>query len=213
MNSGSLRAYLLRPRKPNMRNNCEESKIRARHRPLHAPMGAIASWILVTMLFLPIGTGYAQQASIPKASSQVSKQEILEMLKRAVLPQDQIGELVCEEKGNVSFRMTLEIEGEFRQAGASEQLIQTLGSCLPAPPPPLPPPPPPPARIVVTTSPQAQVYLDDAFRGLASPQGELVIENPARGEHRLRVHLDGKKESEQRIERRSRASLYSSHAT
>jgi hypothetical protein len=56
-----------------------------------------------------------------------------------------------------------------------------------------------PAQIVIETEPNAYVYLDDAFKGQASPQGRLVIENPKSGEHALRVSLAGKKEFERQV--------------
>jgi len=182
-------------RKPKMRNTYMELTKSFRYQPLHAPRGGFAVWILVNILLTPLGTAYAQQGNSQEASKPVSEQEIVEMLKKGTLKPDEIGSAVCSIKA--SFNMTEDIEREFRQAGADDQLILRLKGCVPPPPPPQLPPPP--ARIVVTTSPQAQVYLDDAFRGLASPQGELVIENLARGDHRLRVHLDGKKESERGI--------------
>ena len=55
---------------------------------------------------------------------------------------------------------------------------------------------PEPAPIVVETSPNAEVYLDDQFVGRASPQGRLVVANPAPGERRLRVTLAGKRDYE-----------------
>jgi formylglycine-generating enzyme required for sulfatase activity len=61
--------------------------------------------------------------------------------------------------------------------------------------------PPEPARgqIVVVTLPNAQVYLDDVFKGQTSPQGRLIIENQKSGEHILRVTLTGKKDFEQKV--------------
>jgi tetratricopeptide (TPR) repeat protein len=53
------------------------------------------------------------------------------------------------------------------------------------------------AQIVVQTSPTAQVYLDDAFKGEANHQGRLVIEDAKPGEHSVRVSLQGKKDYEQ----------------
>ncbi len=58
---------------------------------------------------------------------------------------------------------------------------------------------PKPTQIVVETSPAAQVYLDDAFKGQASPQGRLVIESARPGEHTLRISLAGKRDYEERI--------------
>jgi formylglycine-generating enzyme required for sulfatase activity len=64
---------------------------------------------------------------------------------------------------------------------------------------PQPPPekkPPPTAkssRIVVDTLPNAHVYLDDVFKGEASPEGKLVIDDAKPGTHKIRISLDGKK--------------------
>ena len=56
-----------------------------------------------------------------------------------------------------------------------------------------------PARIIVETSPQAQVYLDDVFKGQASSAGHLVIESPKPGEHTVRITLAGKKDYEKKV--------------
>jgi len=56
-----------------------------------------------------------------------------------------------------------------------------------------------PAKIIVETSPDAQVYLDDAFKGQASPEGRLVIENPKPGEHTLRISLTGRRNYEGKV--------------
>ncbi|HMD31038.1 MAG TPA: SUMF1/EgtB/PvdO family nonheme iron enzyme [Candidatus Acidoferrales bacterium] len=47
-------------------------------------------------------------------------------------------------------------------------------------------------RITIETQPGAHVYLDDAFKGEASPEGRLVIEDAKPGAHKVRVSLDGK---------------------
>jgi len=60
-------------------------------------------------------------------------------------------------------------------------------------------PAPKPAKIIVETSPAAQVYLDDAFKGQASPEGRLVIEHLKPGDHTLRVTLPGKKDFEEKL--------------
>jgi serine/threonine-protein kinase len=62
-----------------------------------------------------------------------------------------------------------------------------------------PSPQPNPAQIVVQTSPNAQVYLDDTFKGQVGRKGRLVIEDPKPGDHALRVSLAGKKDYEQEI--------------
>ena len=57
--------------------------------------------------------------------------------------------------------------------------------------------PPKPAQIVVQTSPNAEVYL--TFKGKASAQGRLVIDNLKPGEHALRIALGGKKDYERQV--------------
>jgi formylglycine-generating enzyme required for sulfatase activity len=61
------------------------------------------------------------------------------------------------------------------------------------PPPSKPSRPPSTTQIVIKTSPDAQVYLDDVFKGQASSGGRLIIENPTSGIHVLRISLPGKK--------------------
>jgi formylglycine-generating enzyme required for sulfatase activity len=75
---------------------------------------------------------------------------------------------------------------------------------VPAPsvnnPPTKPPSPQPnPAQIVVQTSANAQVYLDDTFKGQVGRKGRLVIEDPKPGDHALRVSLARKKDYEERV--------------
>jgi serine/threonine-protein kinase len=53
-----------------------------------------------------------------------------------------------------------------------------------------------PAQIVVQTSTNAQVYLDDTFKGQVGRKGRLVIEDLKAGDHTLRVSLVGKKDYE-----------------
>jgi serine/threonine-protein kinase len=54
-------------------------------------------------------------------------------------------------------------------------------------------------QLVVETSPGAQVYLDNAFKGLADASGRLVVDSPTPGEHSLRMVLPGKKEHQQQV--------------
>jgi serine/threonine protein kinase len=67
-----------------------------------------------------------------------------------------------------------------------------------------PPPNPPilernPTQIVVSAPPNAQVYLDDAFKGRVNPDGRLVIEDPEAGEHNLKVTMAGRRDFEQQV--------------
>jgi len=56
-----------------------------------------------------------------------------------------------------------------------------------------------PTQIVVQTSPDAQIYLDDSFKGQAGAEGRLVIDGLAPGAHTLRASLPGKKDYEQLV--------------
>jgi formylglycine-generating enzyme required for sulfatase activity len=56
-----------------------------------------------------------------------------------------------------------------------------------------------PAQIIIETSPNAQVYLDEALKGKTDAHGLFVIDNPRPGEHELRVFLTAKKDFRQSI--------------
>jgi formylglycine-generating enzyme required for sulfatase activity len=56
-----------------------------------------------------------------------------------------------------------------------------------------------PAQIVVQTSSNAEVYLDDQYRGRTSPEGRLVIDTARPGKHELRVSSPGKRDFQQTI--------------
>jgi hypothetical protein len=66
-----------------------------------------------------------------------------------------------------------------------------------------PPNPPIPARsrtqIVVSAPPNAQVYLDDAFKGQVNSDERLVIEDPEAGEHNLKVTMAGWRDFDQQV--------------
>jgi formylglycine-generating enzyme required for sulfatase activity len=111
----------------------------------------------------------------------LTKDEIVGLLKGDVVPQ-RVAELAQE--NGIDFAITPEVESELRQAGATDGLLATLRDLASKR--------AKPAQIIVETSPAAQVYLDDIFRGQASPEGRLVIANPTPGKHTLRVSLPKK---------------------
>jgi formylglycine-generating enzyme required for sulfatase activity len=124
-------------------------------------------------------------ASAQKAAHPLSKDTVVKFLKGDVSPHRVAA--IARERG-IDFQVTADIESELRQAGATDELISTLREVAPKP-----------AQIVVETSPGAQIYLDDAFKGQASSEGRLVIANAAAGEHTLRVSLAGKKDYEKPV--------------
>jgi len=62
------------------------------------------------------------------------------------------------------------------------------------------PPEPEPAQIIVETSPNAEVYLDDEFKGRASPEGRLVGSGLKARSYKLRISLAGKQDYVQQVE-------------
>ncbi len=147
-----------------------------RRRPVRA---ALAATLLGCALASPGGVD-AQAAQRP-----LSKDAVIRLLKGDVAPK-RVGEM-ARERG-IDFEMAPAVESELRQAGATDELVATLRELAPKPP-----------MLVIETSPGAQVYLDDTFKGQASPQGRLVIDNAKPGDHTLRVSLAGKKDYEQQI--------------
>jgi len=55
------------------------------------------------------------------------------------------------------------------------------------------------SRILIETQPNAHVYVDDAFKGEASPEGRLVVEDAKPGAHKVRVSFDGKQTFEEEV--------------
>jgi len=114
-------------------------------------------------------------SAAPQQQKPWTKDQIIRMLK-GDMPPKRIGEL-ARERG-IDFPVTPDTENELRQAGATAELLTLLQQLAPKP-----AAPPKPAQIVVETQPDAQVYLDDVYKGQASPQGRLEIENPPAGQH------------------------------
>lgn len=121
------------------------------------------------------------------AAHRLSKDDVVKLLKGQVSPH-RVGQRAREQ--GIDFELTSETERELRRAGATDELIATLRQLAPAP---------QPAQIVIETSPDAEVYLDDTFKGQASRQGRLVIDNPKPGPHTLRLTLLGKQDFEQKV--------------
>lgn len=122
-----------------------------------------------------------------QAGPPYSKEAIVGMLKGEVSPK-RVAVLVRQR--GIDFQIPPEVESELRRAGATAELVAMLREIAPTP---------QPAQIVIQTSPNAQVYLDDVFKGQASPQGRLVIDPAKPGDHALRVSLVGKRDYEQPV--------------
>ncbi len=120
----------------------------------------------------------------------LSKADIVRLLKGDVSPKRVAA--MARERG-IDFQVTSETEAELRRGGATDELVSTLRELAPKP------PEATPAGIFILTLANAEVYLDDQFKGRASREGELVIGNATPGVHTLRVSLTGKKDYEQKL--------------
>jgi len=122
-------------------------------------------------------------------------QQIVKMLNGDVPPK-RVAELVHER--GIDFQVSPEIESELRQAGADDELISTLHEIAPQP---VAPASLQPAALAFESTPGgAQVYVDDEPVGKTSAEGRLRLSQVQPGSHRIRVELDGYKDSERTVE-------------
>lgn len=136
----------------------------------------------LTVLFVTLaGFGFPRQAATQEPKP-LSEKEVIELL-RGDVPSARIADL-AKEKG-IDFKVTSGIENELREAGATQELIDTLvkigrGNSEEAK--------PKTGNITVKTKPgEAQVYLNDEFKGTTSPEGELRMPDIAPANYNMRV--------------------------
>jgi Flp pilus assembly protein TadD len=136
---------------------------------------------------LTLSTATVASAAQTQAAAKppLTKDQVVHLLRSYVSPKVVAGIVRQRE---IDFQVTPEAENELRQAGATDELLITLREVAPKW-----------GQIVVTAVPDAQIYLDDAFKGKASPQGLLAIGNATPGDHKLRVLLAGKGQYEQQV--------------
>ena len=104
---------------------------------------------------------------------------------------------VVNENG-ISFRMFDDLERQFRGAGADDVLIDALKKA--SKPEEVPPPAPATGMLKIQSQPgAAQVYVNDAFKGMTNAAGELRLAEMAPGTYTLRVALAGYKTWENSI--------------
>jgi hypothetical protein len=90
--------------------------------------------------------------------------------------------------------------------GAVEEFERLTATLRPAPSaaqsePAKPPPSPAAVLLMLTVQPaNVQVYVDDAFKGMTSAEGRLVVEGLTPGSHRVRMNLIGYKEAAQTVQ-------------
>ena len=113
----------------------------------------------------------------------------MELLKGSV-PSSEIARVVGE--NGISFRMSDELESQFREAGATDELIDALKKA--SKPEETTPTAPATGTLKIQSQPgEAQVYVNDEPKGMTSPAGELRLSGMAPGTYRLRVALAGYK--------------------
>jgi len=131
--------------------------------------------LMVAIVAWPL-RGAAQASHKP-----LTKDATLQLL-RGDVPPTRVAEL-ARERG-IDFQITPEIASDLKQAGATDELLNTLRELalkpLAAP------------ELEVQSSPGgAQVYVDDSLVARTSAEGHLKISTLPPGDHRLRLSLEG----------------------
>jgi hypothetical protein len=141
-------------------------------------------WVLVMLAAIAVAVPVAAEKGKP-----LSVQDVMELLKGSV-PSSEIAHVV--EENGVSFRMIDELENQFRQAGATDELIDAMKKA--SKPKETAPPAAATGTLKIQSQPgEAQVYVNDEPKGMTSPGGELRLSGMAPGTYRLRVVLGGYK--------------------
>src|SRR5208282_72148 len=141
-------------------------------------------WILF-MLTAIAGAG----PMVAQKGKPLAAKDVMELLKGSV-PSSEIARVVTE--NGISFRMSDELESQFRDAGATDELIDALKKA--SKPAETPPPAPATGTLKIQSQPgEAQVYINDEPKGMTSPAGDLRLSGLAPGTYRLRVTLTGYK--------------------
>ncbi len=147
-------------------------------------------WILFMLAALPVAGPMAAEKGKP-----LSTKDVTELLQGSV-PSSEIARVVGE--NGISFRISDELENQFRAAGATDELIEALKKA--SQPEQTTPPAPTTGMLKVQSQPgEAQVYINDEPQGITSPGGELRLSGLASGTYRLRVALVGYKTWENSI--------------
>jgi hypothetical protein len=141
-------------------------------------------WILFMLAALVVAAPAAAQKGKP-----LTVKDVMELLKGGV-PNSEIARLVTE--NGIRFRMSDELESQFREAGGTDELIDALKKA-PRPEEPTPPPPATGTLKIQSQPGEAQVYINDEPKGITSPAGDLRLSGLAPGTYRLRITLTGYK--------------------
>jgi len=149
------------------------------------PQSVVVRWCLV---FLAIGFLSLAAPARAEKGKPLSVKDVMELLNGGV-PSSRIAQIVSEE--GISFTMFDELEKRFREAHATQELIDALNKAS-KPQQPDQPAPGETGILKVQSKPgEAQVYLNDEPKGTTSTSGELRMPGLAAGTYRLRVSLLG----------------------
>lgn len=144
----------------------------------------IRFWIILAIVIGALAGPLGAEKGKP-----LSVNDVMELLKGSV-PSTEIARVVGED--GISFRMSDALASQFREAGATDELLDALRKA--SKPEESPPPPAPTGKLNVQTQPgEAQVYINDEPKGMTSPSGELHLAGLTPGSYRLRVALAGYK--------------------
>ena len=141
-------------------------------------------WILLILAATTVAAPLAAEKGKP-----LSVKDVMELLKGSV-PSSEISRVVAE--NGISFRMFDELESQFRQAGATDELIDALKKA--SKPEATTQPAPDTGMLKIQSQPgEAQVYVNDEPKGMTSSGGDLRLAGLAPGTYRVRVTLAGYK--------------------
>jgi len=137
-------------------------------------------WILFMLTAMAVAGPVAAEKGKP-----LSVKDVMELLKGSV-PSSEIVRVVGE--NGISFHMFAELESQFREAGATDELLDALKKA--SRPEETISPAPATGMLKVQSQPgEAQVYVNDEPKGMTSSGGELRLSGLAPGTYRLRVAL------------------------
>jgi hypothetical protein len=141
-------------------------------------------WTLFLLAAMAVAGPMAAQKGKPLAVK-----DVMDLLKGSV-PSSEIARVVTE--NGIRFRMSDDLESQFREAGAADELIDALKKA--SKPEETTPTAPPTGTLKIQSQPgEAQVYVNDEPKGMTSPGGELRLPGLAPGTYCLRVTLGGYK--------------------
>jgi hypothetical protein len=123
-------------------------------------------------------------------SKPLAAKDVMDLLRGNVASKEITRQVV---EHGIGFRMSDDLEDQFRGAGATDELINALREASkPEDPPPVPAPSP--GIIKIESQPgEAQVYVNGDLKGMTSPAGDLRLTGMPAGTYRVRVVLAGYK--------------------